>query len=1130
MYDERMDTRETDAMLEHVILVTGIAVCTMPPGVLIQMHRQQRRTREVFQEKQKTPMNGDDIRMKQEELRRLNRALRALTECNKEMMRAADENTFLKRVCDVLVDQSGYRMAWVGRPEQDDAKSVKPLASAGMDEGYVAAAHITWADDERGRGPTGTCLATRKPVVIRDIRNHPSMKPWREHAIRQGFAASASLPLVHGETLFGALMVYSESNNAFDENEMVLLGELADDLAFGMASLRNRAAREQAEKALTQLNAELERRVRERTAEVFDLYDNAPCAYHSLDPDGVVQQINDTELAWLGYQRQEVQGRMRLSELMTPSSAARFEKVYPGFVAGGTSLEMEWEMRRKDGSVFVMLVSTSALRDESGRYLRSRSHGTNITERKRLELGLRESEEKYRLLFETTRDAIILTDATGGFLDCNAATLDMFGYADKQILLQQGLRVLFAKQQPDGRDSGEALKHIVEILRHNPDHFFEWQHARADGSEFPAEVVVSSAEIHGRKILHGIIRDISARKKYENDLRISQDKFRELVELAPLPLVLTDQSGHIVRLINKRFTEVLGYAIEDLPDTDAWWTNAYPDPGYRDEVYRRWHELADQALRGTGAVESMECQMRCKDGTLRTMLITGTVLKDGLLAGFLDITERRRVEEELRLAKEAADQANRAKSLFLANMSHEIRTPMNAILGFSQLLSRDPALSEDERQQVATISRNGEHLMEIINDILDMARIESARVTVETAPCDLHVLIDDLERVFGRRARDKNIRFSVEGRDEAPSQILADTAKLRQVLTNLLSNAVKFTGEGGRIVLRIGFAEESGGKVRLFAEVEDTGMGIAPEDMPRLFEPFFLTKSGKRMHGGTGLGLAISHEYVRLMGGGLTVDSQPGVGSTFHFDILATHVTAPMDAVEKVPEHKALRIQPGLPPCRVLVADDAPENRYLLERMLKPVGFEIRCAENGAEAVSMCNEWHPNVVLLDLHMPVMDGFEASRLIHAAHGATIKIIVLSASVLDDGRQQALGDGADAFIVKPFEFTELLENLKRLIGVNYVPADERADAGGGGEDAGTMLPGVEAIQRLPGNLVESLRVAIRRADYDQMLALVEELGHYDAPLGRQMGHLVRKFEYATLQRLLAPPSNDTPDSKS
>jgi PAS domain S-box-containing protein len=992
-----MDTRETDALPGLVILVAGIAVCTMLRGVVIQMHRQQHRTREVFQERQETPMNDDDIRMKQEELRRLNRALRALTECNKEMMRAADESTFLKRVCDVLVDQSGYRMAWVGRPEQDDAKSVKLLATAGMDEGYVAAAHITWADDERGRGPTGTCLITRKPVVIRDIRNHPSMKPWCEHAIRRGFAASASLPLVHGETLFGALMVYSESDSAFDENEMVLLGELADDLAFGMASLRNRAAREQAEKALTQLNTELEQRVRERTAEVFDLYNNAPCAYHSLDSIGVVQQINDTELAWLGYERQEIQGRMRLSELMTPSSAARFEKVYPEFVAGGTTLELEWEMRRKDGSVFVMLISTSALRDEKGRYLRSRSHGSNITERKRLELGLRESEEKYRLLFETSRDAIILTDVTGVFLDCNAATLEMFGYADKQILLNQGLRVLFAKQQPDGRDSREALKNIIEILRNNPYHFFEWQHVRADGSEFPAEVVVSSAEIHGRRILHGIIRDISARKKYEN---------------------------------------------------------------------------------------------------------------------------------ELRLAKEAADQANRAKSLFLANMSHEIRTPMNAVLGFSQLLSRDPALSGDQRQQVATISRNGEHLMEIINDILDMARIESARVTVETSPCDLHVLIDDMERLFGRRARDKNIRFSVEGRDEVPSRILTDAAKLRQVLTNLLSNAVKFTGEGGQIVLRTGFARESGGNIRLFAEVEDTGTGIAPEDMPRLFEPFFLTKSGKRMHGGTGLGLAISHEYVRLMGGELTVDSQPGAGSMFHFDILAMGVPEPTDSIDEshdVQVHKAVRIQPGQPSCRVLVADDAPENRYLLERMLKPVGFEIRCVENGAEAVSMCDEWHPNVVLLDLHMPVMDGFEASRLIRAAHGTTIKIVVLSASVLDDGRQQVLGDGADAFIVKPFEFAELLECIKRLIGVRYVPAGQRADAGGGGEDAGERPPDIEAIQRLPENLVESLRAAIRRADYDQMLSLVEELGQYDAPLGRQMSHLVRKFEYATLQRLLAP-SND------
>ena len=286
---------------------------------------------------------------------------------------------------------------------------------------------------------------------------------------------------------------------------------------------------------------------------------------------------------------------------------------------------------------------------------------------------------------------------------------------------------------------------------------------------------------------------------------------------------------------------------------------------------------------------------------------------------------------------------------------------MNIILGFSQLLLHNSTLSPSQRDQLTTIVNSGEHLMKIINDILEMSRVESGRVTINSTNFDLRLMLNNLEHMFSQRAQAKNLRFSIERQGDFPHCVLADETKLSQILINLIGNAMKYTPSEGTIIVRIKSSLETDGLIRLDAQIEDTGPGIAPEDMTHLFEAFFQAGAGKRVPGGTGLGLAISREFVRLMGGEIDVKSQVGIGTTFRFFIRVALGKLSDSLMASEPIRQVLHLQPGLPECRILVVDDQEEIRSLLDQLLAPVGFKIRGAADGIEALAQCKIWSPTL-------------------------------------------------------------------------------------------------------------------------------------------------------------------------
>jgi len=385
-------------------------------------------------------------------------------------------------------------------------------------------------------------------------------------------------------------------------------------------------------------------------------------------------------------------------------------------------------------------------------------------------------------------------------------------------------------------------------------------------------------------------------------------------------------------------------------------------------------------------------------------------------------------------AQKTAERASFNKSIYLANMSHELRTPLNAILGFSQIMALDTNLTATQKHNLDIINRSGDNLLALINDILELAKIEAGRITLSPEVFNLVRLLDDMQMLFQSRAEAKGISLIVDYPEGMPTAVRGDKGKLRQIMLNLLSNAVKFTSEGG-VAMKAKIAPADGYLYRLVLEVSDTGPGIDQDEIDKLFSAFVQTRSGVQSKQGTGLGLALSREFARLMQGDISVTSTVGVGATFHVEVVLEETAELPEDTE--PDVKVIGVvEQGICP-RVLIVDDREESRRLLRAVLEPIGcFELREAADGLAAYQAWEEWQPDLILMDMRMPVESGYEAATKIKGhPRGSKTKIVAVTASALEDERRDILESGCDGYVRKPFRKEEIYRAITEYLGLHF-----------------------------------------------------------------------------------------------
>jgi len=445
-----------------------------------------------------------------------------------------------------------------------------------------------------------------------------------------------------------------------------------------------------------------------------------------------------------------------------------------------------------------------------------------------------------------------------------------------------------------------------------------------------------------------------------------------------------------------------------------------------------------------------------------------------------------------------------------------LRTPLNAVLGFSRLLKRDPEVTLRQQETLDIIARSGEHLLNLINNVLDMAKIESGRVVLEKSEVDLPRLMSEIQSLMGVGAVEKGLRFALEHDPDLPRFVAVDAGKLRQVLLNLVGNAIKYTNSGWvKLCARLASTHGSE-KAEIRFEIEDSGPGISQENCQRIFFPFVQLGGQTPAEAGTGLGLAICKQYVELMGGQIGVTSKPGKGSMFYFTILVS--VLPSVAQPEEPKHgRILGLAAGQPSYRLLIVEDQPENRLLLRRLLGPLGFELREAVNGQEAVAQFEQWHPDLIWMDIRMPVLDGLEAVRRIRATQaGAKTKIIALTAHALDEESKPILAAGCDDLVRKPFREQELFDALARHLRLKFIYEKARR------QKSTTERPGLalcpEHLDALPAELLRDLRQAVIELDTARTRSLIGQVTEQDASLGRALNTLATQFDYEGLLKLL------------
>jgi PAS domain S-box-containing protein len=797
-------------------------------------------------------------------------------------------------------------------------------------------------------------------------------------------------------------------------------------------------------------------------------------------------------------------------------------------IATGSPYEVEHRICRSDGSIRYLISKGQVIRDDWQQVVKLYGTALDITDRKAAEIALRQSELKFSTLFhDSPQPAWIATLAEGRCLDVNESFSRVLGYSRAEIIgetcVELGLwHDLQALQCFQARlwQTGTVLD--LEVVFHT--------------KLGELKTVLLSAKVSrldDQDCVLGVLNDISDRKQMEMQLRRTEQWLQQFSRQSPSSIytVVQNPDGQVWF----EYTSSAVAAIYEVTQEQALANAAlvidqtHPEDrsGYRATLARSAEQLD---------LFSYEWRIITPSGQLKWLQTKSQPERrsNGAIAWYgvvQDITDRKQAEQELQQAKEAAEAANKAKSIFLANMSHELRTPLNSILGFAQLMQRYSNLDADERTYLQAIHSSGSYLLKLINEILDLSKIEAGRITLNNQAIHLLTQLHSIANMLSERIACKGLQFRLEVAPNVPQNITVDVQKLEQVLLNLLSNAIKFT-EQGQITLRVQVSEANwvGGEssaqqgepqpVGLLFEVEDTGIGIALQDLNLIFDAFAQTPAGQQTQEGTGLGLTISRRLVQLMGGEITVSSLVGQGSRFQFTLPVTVAATAVQPLQCRQQVVGLAANQAY---RILVVEDQAASRLLLVKLLQQVGLTVREASTGSEALAQWQQWQPHLIWLDLRLPGLDGYEVAQQIRAAEQTAqpavqpTVILALTAQALPQDEELALAAGCDAYFSKPFQEDRLFEAMAAHLGIEYVYAELDPDELSDARWNRTAITWVD-LAGMPDAWIAKLYQCSQACDDRALMQLIRQIPPESASLASRLEGWVQEFNFQEIVTLI------------
>ncbi|WP_413164754.1 PAS domain S-box protein [Capilliphycus salinus ALCB114379] len=853
-----------------------------------------------------------------------------------------------------------------------------------------------------------------------------------------------------------------------------------------------------------------------------------------VDRNYTYQLVNQAYLNWHHKTQEEVIGHL-VSEIIGETGFNQIAKPKLDRCLAGETIQYERWCEYPQHQKQFMSITYTPYRELNGEISGVVASIRNITELKRAEDALRQSEERLQLIASNLPGVmytlVARLDGTYAFEYLSEACRDLFEVEPEEVLANANL--LLDKIHPEDRPKYDQA--AARSMRNLTPFSYEWRQILSSGR---IRWILGNSRPkrreNGETVWHGVSLDISERKQAEIALQESQER-----------LYRTLEAGRIICWEEDLMTQrVKGWG-ENIADN--WKANFWEFPlefapqGIHPEDRDRAVEAKENAIKNQGEFQ-VEHRLTGYPENI-WMLAKGKAMVNSqgevtrLVGVAIDISDRKATEAELVKAKEAAEVANQAKSIFLANMSHELRSPLNAILGFAQLINGSANLTLEEQNNLNIIQRSGEHLLSLINEILDLSKIESGQSILIEEAFDLWKLLEELKDFFSLKASQKNLRLTFNISRNLPRYIKSDRVKLRQILINLLGNAIKFTNQGcvtleaklSKTFSACLMGETS--SVELHFKVSDTGVGIEAHELYNLFRPFVQTQSGIKSQQGTGLGLAICHGYIQLFGGRIRVKSQPKLGTVFDVKL----PVLPVDDAEMIPENdsptrRVIGLQPNQPLYRILIVDDEQYNRQLLEQILAPVGFELQMANNGLEAVGKWQTFQPHLIWMDLKMPVLNGYEATRQIrqleqqNQADSLTETVIIaLTASAFNNQKEAALQAGCDDFVQKPLQVTQILNKIAEYLGALYLyeefPLPSQSFRGDNKfSEIQSQLATLSADWKL------KLTEALLSLDAEEINSLIAEIFAEQEEIANYLKYHTDNFNYESILDLLEAEEED------